>query len=189
MAVCCAAATNPTGYPTSRAPTGFPTTRYPAGYRGRSYLRKRNAVRQPAGFLKWGGTHEGQPADFLIFLFFSEGRHGRRAGAATAPARGTTQRVQCEIYATANRGEDDRWPNRGQAGPSGVRAGGRVGLAAASAALKRKPKATAAAPVLVLAVAVRPQPAFPYFLIFWGTISSLLFLSAFFLNTRALCIL
>ena len=45
-----------------------------------------------------------------------------------------------------------------------------MGLAAASAALKRKPKATAAAPVLVLAVAVRPQPAsqriflFSYFL-------------------------
>ena len=46
-----------------------------------------------------------------------------------------------------------------------------MGLAAASAALKRKPKATAAAPVLVLAVAVRPQPAsqrifsFSYFLL------------------------
>ena len=128
---------------------------------------------------------------FSYFLIFLEGRRtavrGRQRCPPGAPGLYRSPRAPAadEIYATANRGADDRWPNRGQAGPSGVRAGGRVGLAAASAALKRKPKATAAAPVLVLAVAVRPQPAsqriflFSYFL---GDDFQAAFLICFFLK-------
>ena len=64
-----------------------------------------------------------------------------------------------------------------------------MGLAAASAALKRKPKATAAAPVLVLAVAVRPQPASQrifLFSYFFRRGSSAAFLICFFLKYECL---
>ena len=50
-------------------------------------VRKRNAVRQPADFLKWGGTHGGQPADFLIFLLTPSPQTGPFSRTSTSGSR------------------------------------------------------------------------------------------------------